>query len=181
VIAEALLMVTRGVFVGRFQPFHRGHLSVVKDILRNVDELVIVIGSSQYSHTFDNPFTTGERLTMIRHALDAEGISSLKYWVVPVPDVHVHMAWVAQVEGYTPRFDVVYTNEPLTRRLFIEAGHNVEPAPFHRRKMYSSTEIRERMLSGKNWAELVPERVAQFIEDIGGVERLLDLVKTDKT
>ena len=173
-------MVKRGVFVGRFQPFHKGHLKAVKDILGKVDELVIVVGSSQYSHTLDNPFTTGERIEMIRRAMEEEGVSPSKYWIVPVPDVHVHMIWVAQVVGYTPEFDIVYTNEPLTRRLFIEAGYNVEPVPFHKRKIYSSTEIRERTLSAEGWEELVPESVAEFIKEIGGVERLRDLAKTDK-
>ena len=173
-------MVKRGVFVGRFQPFHKGHLKAVKDILAKVDELVMVVGSSQYSHRLDNPFTTGERITMIRRAMKEEGISPSKYWVVPVPDVHVHMIWVAQVIGYTPKFDIVYTNDPLTRRLFIEAGYNVKPVPFHKRETYSSTEIRKRMLSGEGWEELAPESVAEFIKEIGGVERLRDLAKTDK-
>lgn len=171
-------MVKRGLFVGRFQPFHRGHLKAVKDILEKLDELVIVVGSSQYSHRMDNPFTAGERVTMIRRALE-KGISPSRYWIVPVPDVHVHMTWVAQVVGYTPKFTVVYTNDPLTRRLFIEAGYEVKPVPFHKREFYSATEIRKRMLNGKNWEELLPSSVAQFIKEIGGVERLRDLAKTD--
>lgn len=173
-------MVNRGVFVGRFQPFHKGHLKAVKDILGKVDELVIVVGSSQYSHALDNPFTTGERITMIRRAMEEAGISPAKYWIIPVPDLHVHMIWVAQVIGHTPKFDIVYTNEPLTRRLFIEADYNVKPVPFHKRETYSSTEIRERMLGSGDWEELVPESVAEFIKKIGGVERLRDLAKTDK-
>ncbi len=173
-------MVKRGVFVGRFQPVHKGHLNAVKNVMGKVDELVIVVGSSQYSHRLDNPFTAGERVTMIRRAMEEEGVSPAKYWTVPVPDVHVHMMWVAQVVGYAPKFDIVYTNEPLTRRLFIEAGYKVKPVRFHKRKIYSSTEIRERMLSGEGWEELVPESVAEFIEEIGGVERLQDLAKTDK-
>ena len=180
VYVEGSFMVKRGVFVGRFQPFHKGHLKAVKTILGKVDEVVIVVGSSQYSHTLDNPFTTGERITMIRRALEEEGISPAKYWIIPVPDLHVHMIWVAQVIGYTPKFDTVYTNEPLTRRLFIEADYNVEPVPFHKREIYSSTEIRERMLRGKGWEELVPGIVAEFIKEIGGVERLRDLAKTDR-
>jgi len=172
-------MVNRGLFVGRFQPFHVGHLKAVKDILKELDELVIVVGSSQYSHRVDNPFTAGERVTMIRRALEEEGISPSRYWIVPVPDVHVHMTWVAQVLGYTPKFSVVYTNEPLTRRLFIEAGYDVKPVPFYRREVYSATEIRKRMLNGKNWEELLPSRVVKFIKEIDGVKRLRDLAKTD--
>jgi len=173
-------MVKRGVFVGRFQPFHNGHLKAVEGILRRVDELVIVVGSSQYSHGVNNPFTSGERITMIRRALEEEGIQPSRYWIVPVPDTHVHMIWVSQVVGYTPKFDVVYTNEPLTRRLFVERGFKVEPVPFHEREIYSATEIRKRILDGENWEELVPRGVAQVIKEIGGVERLRDLTKTDK-
>ncbi len=172
-------MVKRGLFVGRFQPFHLGHLKAVKDILEKLDELVIVVGSSQYSHRMDNPFTAGERVTMIRETLEEEGISPSRYWIVPVPDVHVHMVWVAQIVGYTPKFTVLYTNDPLTRRLFVEAGYKVKPVPFHKRELYSATEIRKRMLKRKNWEELLPSSVVRFIKEIGGVERLQDLAKTD--
>jgi len=173
-------MVKRGVFVGRFQPLHMGHLVVIKEILKEVDELVIVVGSAQYSHRIDNPFTTGERLTMIRNALKEARIPGERCWVVPVRDVHVHMLWVAEVVGYTPKFDVVYGNEPLTRRLFREAGFKVKSVPFHKRDVYSATEIRKRMLAGKNWEELVPKSVVAFIKEIDGVQRLQDLNKTDK-
>jgi len=173
-------MAKRGVFVGRFQPFHNGHLAVIRDILKEVDELIIVIGSAQYSHRIDNPFTTGERLIMIHNALKEAKIQIDRCWIVPVRDVHVHMLWVAEVVGYTPKFDVVYGNEPLTRRLFSEARFKVKSIPYQKRDIYSATEIRERMLANKNWETLVPKSVAAFIKEIDGVQRLIDLNKTDK-
>jgi nicotinamide-nucleotide adenylyltransferase len=173
-------MVKRGLFVGRFQPFHLGHIEAIKDILKEVDEVVIVIGSAQYSHNLNNPFTAGERLIMVRKALEEAGMDYSRVWVVPVPDAHLHMMWVSAVEGYTPPFDVVYSNEPLTRRLFIEAKYRVKAVRFHERKLYSSTEIRERMLKGESWEKLVPKSVAVFIKEIDGVNRLRDLTKSDK-
>ena len=173
-------MVKRGLFVGRFQPFHFGHLEAIKDVLKEVDELVIVIGSAQYSHSVDDPFTAGERLVMICRALKEAGIDCRRVWVVPVPDVNFHVMWVSALKGYTPRFDVVYSNEPLTRRLFIEAEYEVKPIRFHKRKIYSSTEIRERMINEENWESLVPKSVAEFIREIDGVKRLQDLTKSDK-
>jgi len=171
--------VRRGVFVGRFQPFHKGHLEVIKKIVDEVDELVIVVGSSQYSHRLDNPFTAGERITMIRKALEEEGIQLSRIWIIPVPDVHQHALWVSQIVGYSPKFDVVYANEPLTSRLFMEASFRVESMPFIKRRVYLATEIRKRMLAGENWKELVPSSVARFIEDIDGDVRLRELNKTD--
>lgn len=173
-------MGNRGLFVGRFQPFHLGHLKAIKDVLKEVDELIIVIGSAQYSHDPDNPFTAGERLVMIRSGLEEAEIDRERVWVVPVPDTNLHMMWVSSVEGYTPKFDVVYSNEALTRRLFVEAEYQVKHITFHKRKVYSSTEIRDRILNGESWEMLVPQSVAKFIKKIDGVNRLQDLTKSDK-
>lgn len=173
-------MVKRGLFVGRFQPFHYGHLGAIKDILKEVDELVIVIGSAQHSHNLNDPFTAGERLVMVRCALGEAGIDLSRIWIVPVPDVHLHMMWVSAIEGYTPHFDVVYSNEPLTSRLFMEARYKVKPIRFHERKIYSSTEIREKMLKNENWEKHVPESVATLLKKIDGINRLRDLAKSDK-
>jgi len=173
-------MINRGLYVGRFQPFHMGHLDAIKTVLKSVDELVIVIGSAQYSHNSTNPFTAGERLVMIRRTLQEAGIDQSRFWIVPVPDVHLHMLWVAALEGYTPHFNVVYSNEPLTRRLFMEAGYDVKDIQFFERKIYSSTLVRERMVKDENWTALVPRAVAAFIREIDGVNRLRDLTRTDK-
>ncbi|MCW4045483.1 MAG: nicotinamide-nucleotide adenylyltransferase [Candidatus Bathyarchaeota archaeon] len=173
-------MVTRGLYVGRFQPFHLGHLNAIKEVLQEVDELVIVIGSAQYSHNATNPFTAGERLVMIRRALQEAEVDLSRVWIVPVPDVHLHMLWVSALEGYTPRFNVVYSNEPLTRRLFMEAGYKVKSIQFFERNVYTSTTVRERMRRDESWTTLVPKSVADFINDIDGVNRLRDLNRTDK-
>jgi nicotinamide-nucleotide adenylyltransferase len=74
----------------------------------------------------------------------------------------------------------VYSNEPLTRRLFTEAGYKVKPIRFFDRKLYSSTEIREKMVKGESWEKLVPKSVVAFIKEIDGVNRLKDLTKSDK-
>lgn len=172
-------MTSRGLYVGRFQPFHLGHLHAIKHILSEVDEVVIVIGSAQYSHQLNNPFTAGERVTMVRKALNEAQISSSQYWVIPIRDMHVHMMWVAEVKGYTPKFEYVYSNEPLTRRLFMEASFPVKSIPFNKRNLYLATEIRDRMLKNKSWTELVPKSVAEYVKKIDGVRRLQDLAKTD--
>jgi len=178
--AGRISMVNRGLYVGRFQPFHLGHLEAIKEVLSDIEELVIVIGSAQYSHNINNPFTAGERLVMIYRALHEAEIDQSRLWVVPVPDVHLHMLWVSALEGYTPRFNVVYSNEPLTRRLFMEAGYKVKGIRFFQRKLYTSTLVREKMLKGESWTTLVPKSAADFINEIDGVNRLRDLNKTDK-
>lgn len=170
----------RALYVGRFQPFHLGHLEAIKYILSAANEIIIAVGSSQESHTLENPFTAGERIYMIRLALDEEKIDPRRYYIIPVADVYIHSLWVSHVCSQVPKFDVVYSNEPLTRRLFIESGFKVESIPFYKREICSATEIRRRMLLDLNWEELLPKSVAAYIKEINGVERLKDLAKTDK-
>lgn len=170
----------RGLFVGRFQPLHKGHLEAIYGALQKVDELIIVVGSTQYSHTLENPFTAGERITMIHLALAEAGIDLSRCYIIPVSDVNIPSIWVAHVIAHTPSFEVVFANEPLTRRLFKEAGFTVKPVPYCHRNLYSATEIRNRMFKGKRWEELVPKSVADFITQINGDKRMQELSKSDK-
>jgi nicotinamide-nucleotide adenylyltransferase len=90
------------------------------------------------------------------------------------------MLWVSALEGYTPKFNIVFSNEPLTRRLFMESGYEVKNIEFYDRKVYMSTLIREKMLQGNSWMEFVPKSVGDFINEIDGVNRLRDLATTDR-
>jgi len=172
-------MPKRALFVGRFQPFHYGHLHAIEAILEEADELLIVVGSAQMSHEPDNPFTAGERLEMIKNALDAAGIDRDLYMLIPIPDAPAHRVWVSQVESQAPRFDVVYTNQPLTRRLLVEAGYEVRRIELHERERYEASEIRHRILKDEDWRDLVPPEVYDFVKAIGGEERIQDLAKSD--
>jgi nicotinamide-nucleotide adenylyltransferase len=171
----------RGLFVGRFQPFHLGHLGAIKTALAQVEELVIVVGSAEYSHSDKNPFTAGERVEMILAALREANMDPARYVIIPVRDMHIHATWVPFIASQVPSFDIVFTNEPVTARLFKERGYRVERIPFIQRAAYSATEIRKRILKGKNWESLVPKSVAELLASFGGIERIRDLAMSDKS
>ena len=56
----------------------------------NVEELIIIIGSSQLSHELNNPFTTGERICMMKSALDEAEVNPNNYIILPIPDATMH-------------------------------------------------------------------------------------------
>jgi nicotinamide-nucleotide adenylyltransferase len=172
-------MVRRGIIVGRFQPPHKGHVEVFRQILREVDELIIVVGSAQESHTLENPFTAGERVLMISKALAEAGVDLSRVHIIPIPDVNNNAIWVSHVVSLSPPFEVVYSGNPLVKRLFKEAGFETKTQPMFKRKEYWGTEIRDRMIKGKNWEELVPKSVLEVMKEIKAVERLKDLSKSD--
>ncbi|MBC7089771.1 MAG: nicotinamide-nucleotide adenylyltransferase [Methanobacteriales archaeon] len=169
----------RGLLVGRMQPFHNGHLEVIKRILGEVDELIICIGSAQLSHSLRDPFTAGERVMMVTKALSENSIPASRYYVIPVQDIECNAVWVAHIEMLTPPFDKVYSGNPLVQRLFQEAGYEVTAPPLYSREKYSGTSVREKMLTDSNWESLVPEAVAEVIKEINGVERLKHLSKKE--
>jgi nicotinamide-nucleotide adenylyltransferase len=154
-------------------------MEVVKKILEENDVLIIAVGSAQYSHTKENPFSGGERIGMISAALADEKIPLHRYIIVPIPDINNNSLWVAHLKTYCPPFDVAYTRNPLTKRLLEEANMPVKQQPEFDREKYSGTLIRDRMISGKGWERLIPKGVMREIEKIDGVERLKMVVGTD--
>lgn len=67
----------RALFVGRFQPFHNGHLAVINQLLERHNEVIIAIGSAEESISSDNPMTAGERVEMIRRCFPTSTLSRL--------------------------------------------------------------------------------------------------------
>lgn len=74
-----------------------------------------------------------------------------------------------------PPFKRVYTNNPMTRRLFQEAGYEVRRSPMYNRAVYSGTEVRRRIAADEEWRSLVPTAVSEVIDSIDGVGRIKDI------
>ena len=163
----------KALFIGRFQPFHNGHLKVVQNASKEYDEVIIGIGSSQYGHTSENPFTSDERKLMIEKSLEKIGINNYK--IISIPDLHNPPKWVDHVLSIVSDFDVVISNNSLTKRLFSEKDYNVKETPLYEKKKYSGREIRRRMINSEPWDDLVPTEVLNFIKDIDGVNRVKEL------
>ncbi len=168
----------RAFYIGRFQPYHLGHDTVLKQIAKKAEDLIIAIGSAQKSHTVENPFTAGERMQMLVDSL--RGQMEVPFYVIPLEDIERNSAWVSNVKSMTPPFDAAYSNNPLVVRLFKEAGVLVRHSPLYKRNEYSGTEIRRRMMNGEKWEHLVPKPVVKVVREVRGVQRLKDLAKGDQ-
>jgi nicotinamide-nucleotide adenylyltransferase len=166
----------RGFYIGRFQPYHNGHQSVLEHIADEVDEIIIGVGSAQLSHTIENPFTSGERVLMITRSLATVGCP---FYVIPIEDIKRNALWVAHVQSMTPPFDLCYSSNPLVVRLFSEAGVKVQSPSMYERDTHSGTEIRRRMLNNTTWKNLVPPAVTQVIREIDGVARFRQIAQDD--
>lgn len=171
-----IVMTRASLFIGRFQPFHLGHLFVLKNC--TTDTIYIGIGSSQYHHTIDNPFTYEERKTMIRLTLEED--FDIKYGIYPVDDIHDPPRWVDHVKTCLPPFTTVLTNNHITASLFKEKGFTVIYPGLRKRDLYKGEIIRDRMRTDQSWEHLVPSSVAKFLHTIDAVKRLKTFSKKNK-
>lgn len=155
----------KGLYIGRFQPFHLGHLSAIKQALKQADSLYIGIGSSQYSKEPENPYTGKERMEMIEAALKEHGLEE-DCEVFLVPDIHDDDKWAEHVRGIVPEFEAVFLgNEDLVKQLFEEDGTPIVMVD-HELDI-SATDIRKEMEKGDSWKKQVSKSVADYLERLG--------------
>jgi nicotinamide-nucleotide adenylyltransferase len=137
-----------GLYVGRFQPFHNGHKSVVKEALKHCDRLIIAVGSSQESRTKKNPFTFEERRELIWRSL--KGLND-RVLIIPLPDREFYgddCTWgqyvLEQVEaqcGHRPTIN--FEGEEACRSFWFE-GIDIERVVLDRQTIpCSATEVRK--------------------------------------
>jgi nicotinamide-nucleotide adenylyltransferase len=163
------------LYIGRFQPFHNGHLKLIKKIIDEYDEIIIGIGSSQYGYDKNNPFTVEERRLMIEKTLKENKIDN--FVIFEISDIHDYPRWVSHVESIIPKFDAVITNNPLTIELFKKKGYKIIKTKLFNRKLYSGKEIRKKILLNANWEITIPKPVFNIIKEIDGVKRIKNLSK----
>ncbi|MBS3096682.1 nicotinamide-nucleotide adenylyltransferase [Candidatus Woesearchaeota archaeon] len=158
----------RALFIGRFQPFHNAHLIDIKKVLKEADEVIIAIGSSQEKDTLDNPFSYNERKQMVANTLKNNKIRHYK--IYPVPDLYNDKKWVDYIKKNLPKYDFVYSGNQWTLRCFKRHDSKVKKIKLI--KGISSTIIRDKIIKNKNWQSLVPKEIVDYIKKIKGVERI---------
>ncbi len=162
---------------GRFQPVHNGHIYAVQYILGLSEEIIIGVTASQFNFLVDNPFTAGERITMLKLAL--KDVYS-KCYLVPLDNVPDNSLWLSYVESRVPKFEAVATNNRLVEVLARERGYHVINIPFMNRAVLQGKIVREKMINGEDWEKLVPPEVAEYIKEIGGDKRVKELSLTER-
>lgn len=169
----------RGLMMGRFQPFHLGHLDLAKQILKECDEVIIAITSSQFNYLQKDPFTAGERIEMIHNSLKESAIDLSRCIVVAIENQFNIATWASYLKAALPHFDKVYSGNEYVKMLLADSAIDVVPPKFLDRTKYNATNIRSMIISGDDWQKLVPNTVVKFLEKINAKNRLDIISKSD--
>ena len=162
----------KGLVLGRFQPFHLGHLNLIQTVLNDKKEPLICIGSAQYAHTKDNPFTVKERKDMIQLIMDE---LNCNYTIYEIPDINNYDKYVSHLEEFVPKFDTVYSGNKLVQRLFKNAGYKIVIPEMVNREVWEGAAIRQAMTEGDEWEVAIPPQIVSMIRDLNVIERLKNL------
>mgnify|MGYP001617726433 CR=1 FL=1 len=151
-----------GLVVGRFQPFHKGHLYLIEKALESADKIIIAVGSSNISNE-DNPLSYNTRVKMLKKVIAQEGIAKRVIKIVASPDDPSDDAWLKELLENAGRFDIAFGNNDWTNDILEKAGYKVTGIRFLNRKIYQGVIIRKLFKKGKDWEERVPSYLAGFI------------------
>lgn len=175
-----ITLVNNSLLLGRFQPFHKGHLDAVKQIFERFpsDFLFLGLGSMDADFHPQNPFTASERIAMIFATLDEAGISRDRYNIFSIPDIHRNALYPAFVVNLLPPFSRLFSGSPLLRQIFLEQS-TLEVHSLESRVEISATLIREKIKKEEDISNLVPSAVSSFLSGINARERLLAIEKTN--
>ncbi|MFP4143373.1 MAG: nicotinamide-nucleotide adenylyltransferase [Thermoplasmata archaeon] len=160
----------KALFIGRFQPFHNGHIEAIDQIMEESTSLIIGVGSAQEKRTQSNPLSGGERISMIKKVTESRDIGPIE--IYPIPDLNCHPAWAYYVETILPSFEKVYGNSEVVLELFDYIGYKTGSIAQVDRETLSGTEIRRRIREEEEWEDLVPEEVRDYLGGIDMKERL---------
>ena len=162
-----------GLLIGRFQPFHLGHLDAVLFGLARTENLFICIGSSNKSNERKNPFSAEERREMILTSIEPSIADRIK--IFDVPDVGDHEKWTFEIDKTVPKYDIVFTNDEFTRTLFEKREISVISVILKDREKFSGTNIRNLIAYDRNWRDLVPQGTRNVLDSINAKERLKNM------
>jgi len=165
------------VFIGRFQPFHAGHQSVVEAALQRAERVIVLVGSSCQPRTLRNPWTFVERESVIRAVFPDAGerliISPL------LDDTYNEQGWITRVQqsvhGITCRFPPKVGS--ATPRIGL-IGHSKDHSSYYLSMFpqwhsvavenvcgLSSTPVREQYFQHGTTSDDVPPAVKNWLEN----------------
>ena len=161
-----------GLFIGRFQPFHLGHLSALKQGMEIADRIILVVGSANQNFSLKNPLTIDERLELIKTVLHQEQLDQRLQATKTMNDVPNNLQWADKLIQQVPPFKVVIGNNNLNDLLFEYRGFKLFHPKLTQRERYQGEVIRQKVIEGKPWQQFVPAPTLPLLEKFQFEKRL---------
>jgi len=154
-----------GLLVGRFQPAHKGHLYLIKQSLKKVDELTIGLGSANVINA-DDILDNNQRYKMIKEIVKKEHLTNRIKKIVYLGDYFDNEKWLKNALKNTGKIDLVIGNNEWVNGIFEQVGYQIWRAGFYKRYIFEGEKIRRLMMEGGKWEDRVPEYLIKKISNL---------------
>lgn len=153
------------LFIGRFQPFHNGHLYSLEKCLEVAEQVVIVVAKSNVSGTQDDPWHYKIRKMMVCEVVQKKGVQDRIARICSCPDNPSDQVWLREIKKRAGEFDIIVSNNPWVLKIFKEAGYATYESGLYNRDELEGVKIRTMMRAGDDkWKLRVPEEVISQID-----------------
>jgi bifunctional NMN adenylyltransferase/nudix hydrolase len=165
------------LYIGRFQPFHNGHLKVVESAWPLCRTLVIGLGSANQPLSEKNPFTPDERAEMIMDSIalpEENGIDIIDLYDQPGDDASWAAAICEQMSGRAKTWGILgYEKDASSFYLKLFPGHELHIYNGDVLKI-NATDVRKQLFEGgtKAVAPYVPRGTYEVLDRLNINERL---------
>jgi nicotinamide-nucleotide adenylyltransferase len=146
------------LFIGRFQPFHLGHLDALKQISKDNDFIKIGIGSSDKYNQKDNPYDFDFRSKLIN---EIKNLINSKIEIFSIPDIDDDYKWVSYVGSIVGDYDIVFSGNDHVLDLF--ARENIEIKKIKFNIDISASKIRDMILNKEDFKKYLPKEIWNFL------------------
>lgn len=179
-----MIKYKNGVVLGRFQPFHKGHLRYVLKALKSCQILYIGITTPAKTLTpyepqdvsrlgkENNPFSFNERQQMIKQALKENNINLKKIKFIDFRPDQIK-EWFLQVPKNAAYFLLLISPDDQKKVEQMQAqGLNIVVLESLTNRKHQAFDIRSKITTGKPWKNLVPKSVYEYLIKIDAPARL---------
>ena len=159
--------------IARFQPFHNGHKSIIDKMIKESDNITIILGSSQESGTERNPLTVLQRQNLIENIYGKR--DNIK--ILSLNDIDCDIdGWYNYVMKFlkekVPEFgfpNAYYCGDMENGHYYNKGEFKIEVENREKQIGYkdiSATEVREMIKRNDyNWKNYIPEENIKLIEE----------------
>ena len=161
------------IFIGRFQPFHLGHESVVRKALQLSDKVIVLIGSAYQPRTVRNPWDFNERETFMRSVFSEE--ENRRILAFPLLDyTYNNQLWIKSVQQLVagvvhnkiaskPKIGLIGHQKDSTSD-YLTQFPQWEREEVANYKNISSTEIRELYFNNQEFSNSLNSNISILLE-----------------
>jgi len=150
------------LIIGRFQPFHKGHLYLVKKALEEADKIVFGIGSANI-HDEYNPLNYDQRKKMLEIVIKEEDIEDRVKGIVPLDDFYNDEKWLNNVKKQVDNIDIVIGNSEWVNKILEKAGYRIWRLGYYKKFIFEGWRVRKLISKGKDFKSRIPTYLYPFL------------------